>query len=95
MAARKRTASDGITVALSGDLDGHSIVVSPDALTMGLLEDIQANNATVMLDAIAATLMGGDLDHGVDRTGLRRLTPSEFADLCAGVASVIRVKKAT
>lgn len=93
MAQRKK--AEGISVTLAGDLDGHTIVVSPDSLTMGLLEDIQANNATVMLDAVASTLIGGDLTDGIDRAALRKLTPSEFADLCAGVASVIRVKKAT
>ncbi len=82
-----------INVALGGDLEGRTIIVDPQALTMGLLEDIQANNATVMIDAIVATLAGGDLEHGITRAGLRRLTPSEFADLCAGVASVIRVPK--
>jgi hypothetical protein len=84
-----------ISVTLSGDLDGHTILVDPGALTMGLLEDIQAGTAHVMLDAVAATLSGGDLPLGVDRAGLRRLTPSEFADLCAGVASCINIKKKT
>lgn len=83
-----------INVALGGDLEGHTILVDPQAITMGLLEDIQQNNATVMIDAIVATLAGGDLEHGITRAGLRKLTPSEFADLCAGVASVIRVPKA-
>lgn len=83
-----------ISVALGGDLEGHTILVDPQAITMGLLEDIQKNNATVMIDAIVATLAGGDLEHGITRAGLRKLTPSEFADLCAGVASIIRVPKA-
>jgi hypothetical protein len=87
--------SDGLSVTLQGDLEGYTIIVSPDALTMGLLEDIQQSSASVMIDAITATLVGGDLPNGIDRNGLRKLTPSEFADLCAGVASVVRVKKST
>ena len=87
--------SDGLSVTLQGDLEGYTIIVSPDALTMGLLEDIQQSSASVMIDAITETLVGGDLPNGIDRNGLRKLTPSEFADLCAGVASVVRVKKST
>ena len=82
-----------ISVALGGDLEGRTILVDPQRITMGLLEDIQQNNATIMIDAIVATLAGGDLEHGITRAGLLKLTPSEFADLCAGVASVIRVPK--
>lgn len=92
---RTNKRSDGISVTLQGDLEGYTIIVSPDALTMGLLEDIQQSSAAVMIDAITATLVGGDLPNGIDRNGLRKLTPSEFADLCAGVASVVRVKKTT
>lgn len=88
------TRREPISVALGGDLEGHTILVDPQRITMGLLEDIQQNNATIMIDAIVATLAGGDLEHGVTRAGLRKLTPAEFADLCAGVASVIRVPKA-
>jgi hypothetical protein len=83
-----------ISVAVGGDLEGRTILVDPQRITMGLLEDIQQNNATIMIDAIVATLAGGDLEHGTTRAGLRKLTPAEFADLCAGVASVIRVPKA-
>jgi hypothetical protein len=95
MAGKVIKRAEPISVTLTGDLDGHTILVDPSALTMGLLEDIQAGTAHVMLDAVAATLAGGDLAHGIDRAGLRRLTPSEFADLCAGVASCINIKKKT
>ncbi len=82
-----------IRVDCEGGLAGHTILVYPDALTMGLLEDIQIGTAAVMLDAVATTLAGGDIPHGVDRAGLRRLTPNQFADLCTAVASCIRLGK--
>ena len=93
MATIAKRIPDPINVELDGDLKGSSILVDPSALTMGLLEDIQASAATVMLDAVAATLVGGDLEHGIDRAGLRRLTPAEFAEVCSGVASCIRIRK--
>jgi hypothetical protein len=92
---RKTAESGAIRVELANDLEGFHILVEPDALTMGLLEDIQAGSAGTMLDAVVSTISGSDLPHGHDRTGLRKLTPSQFADLCAGVASCIRLKKAT
>lgn len=82
-----------IRVECEGELHGFAILVNPGALTMGLLEDIQAGTAGIMLDAVASTLAGGDVPHGVDRAGLRKLTPAEFADLCAAVASCIRLGK--
>ena len=82
-----------IRVECEGELQGYAILVNPGALTMGLLEDIQAGTAGIMLDAVASTLAGGDVPHGVDRAGLRKLTPGEFADLCAAVASCIRLGK--
>lgn len=84
-----------IRVECEGELQGFAILVNPQALTMGLLEDIQAGTAGIMLDAVASTLAGGDVPHGVDRAGLRKLTPGEFADLCAAVASCIRLGKRT
>jgi len=87
--------SSPIRVECEGELEGYSILVNPQALTMGLLEDIQAGTAGKMLDAVALTLAGGDVPHGVDRDGLRKLTPGEFADLCAAVASCIRLGKRT
>lgn len=88
-----RRESTPITVKLEGDLEGYTILVSPSALTMGLLEDIQSGQTSSMLDSVAATLQGGDLPFGFDRAGIRQLTPSEFGDLCAGVAGVVNVKK--
>ena len=82
-----------IRVDLEGDLEGHNILVNPQALTMGLLEDIQSGQTTAMLDAIAATLVGGDLPDGHDRKALRAMTPAEFADLCTGVAGCVSLKK--
>lgn len=95
MAPKALVARDAtpIRVECEGELQGFAILVNPQALTMGLLEDIQAGTAGIMLDAVASTLAGGDVPHGVDRAGLRKLTPGEFADLCAAVASCIRLGK--
>lgn len=79
-------------VELEGELDGHHIVVNLAALTMGLLEDIQGGRTGPMLDAVAATLASGDIPTGTTREGLRSLTPSAFADLCAGVAGCITLR---
>lgn len=82
-----------IRVELEGDLEGNSILVNPSALTMGLLEDIQSGQTSAMLDAIAATLVGSDLQNGHDRKALREMTPGEFADICSGVAGCVTLKK--
>lgn len=82
-----------ITVPLKGALDGHTIEVDSRALTMGMIEDLQGGTAALMLDAVTSAVTGGTLPGGVDRAGLRRLTPTEFASVCEGIAGVLSVPK--
>jgi hypothetical protein len=82
-----------ISVTLSGALAGAVIEVNGDGLTMGMIEDLQGGTAGLMLDAVASVIVGGDLPHGADRAGLRRLTPVQFAAVCEGIAGCLSVPK--
>jgi hypothetical protein len=90
MAGRKR---DTLTVALNADLQGFTIDIDPQALTMGMIEDLQGGTATSMLDAVSSCVVGGTLTGGSDRAGLRRLTPGQFAAVCEGIAGCLAVPK--
>lgn len=82
-----------VTVPLGGALDGHTIDVNTNALTMGMIEDLQGGTAGLMLDAVASALAGGTLPGGSDRAGMRRLTPTEFASVCEAIAGCLSVPK--
>jgi len=74
-------AGDPVRCDLEGVLDGFHILVDLDALDVGLLEDLEANQVTKILDALERIIVDGNLPHGVDRAGLRRLKPSQLAEM--------------
>ncbi len=77
---------------LEGALNGHHIiVVNPDALTIGLLEDMQSGNIALLIDAVERCVAGGDLPHGNDREGIRKLNGAEFGSLSRAVSEAYRV----
>ena len=82
-----------VTVPLGGALDGHTIDVNTNALTMGMIEDLQGGTAGLMLDAVASAVTGGTLPGGADRAGMRRLTPTEFAAVREAIAGCLSVPK--
>jgi hypothetical protein len=82
-------------ISLDGALEGHHVMVNEDAVTMGFLEDIQTSRASVLLDALAGAVVGGELPHGTDRAGLRKLSPEKFAALLKGVTASTDIPKAS
>lgn len=78
---------------LKAPLEGCHILIDPDALTFGLLEDLQSDKAKTMMDALAAVIVGGDLPKGTDRAGLRQLKPAEIVALIEGVGASFAVSK--
>ena len=56
-----------VTVPLGGALDGHTIDVNTNALTMGMIEDLQGGTAGLMLDAVASAVAGGTLPGEIGR----------------------------
>lgn len=90
LAARRERA---VKVTLQEPLEGRFILVDPEAITMGFLEDVQSGRGKEMLDSVAEAVVEGDLPKGTDRAGLRRLRPAEYAAVVAGVTSVMSVPK--
>lgn len=83
-----------IRVELDGLLEGHFILIDPDELTFGLLEDLQsADSFSTILSALSAAIVGGNLPKGNDRAGLRRLKPTEMKFVMQGVSSAIEIPK--
>jgi hypothetical protein len=82
-----------IRVDLKGDLAGFHILLDPEELTFGFLEDIESMKVGAMLTALAGAIVGGDLPKGTDRAGLRRLKQNEAKALIEGVGSTFAVPK--
>ncbi len=75
---------EGMRIDLQGPLAGKHIIVDPDAITMGFFEDLQSDQLSTIMDAIASVISGGDLD----RAGLRKLRPAEFKSLIESLQKV-------
>ena len=85
--------SDLIRIDLEGPLAGRFVMVDPEVLDCGLVEDMQSGQMAQMMDAVAKAVRGGDLPHGFGRADLRKLKPREFRELANGVARAIDVPK--
>lgn len=85
--------ADAVRVDLKGALEGRHLMVDPDEVTLGLLEDIQAPGWKMTIDALAGCIVGGDLPRGTDRDGLRRLTLPGYNAVVDGVISVTNIPK--
>lgn len=86
-------ADDTMRVELNGTLKGSYLILDPDALTFGLLEDLQSGQTGAMLDALAAAIVGGDLPKGTDRKGLRQLRIDAMKSVIEGVGSAFELPK--
>lgn len=86
-------ASEPLRIELDGALAGHYLQVDPDGVTLGLLEDVQSGRIADVLDGLATCIVGGDLPHGTDRAGLRKLTLPQFGSVAAGLAGAMTVPK--
>lgn len=82
-----------VTMPLEGALEGYSIVVDTDNITLGFYEDLESDMTKDRLNALSEVIVGGSLPHGTDRTGLRKLKPVEFNALCGGIAKALQVPK--
>lgn len=86
-------ADDRLRVELNGDLKGCHLLLDPDELTFGLLEDLTSGQTGPMLDALSLVIVGGDLPKGTDRAGLRRLKISQMKSVIEGVGSAVEIPK--
>jgi len=85
--------AEPVRVELDGPLEGHHVLIDPDALTWGVLEDLESGKHARMLDAVAGALVGGDLPTGTDRDGLRRLKAGDVPALMRGVGQAFQIPK--
>ena len=85
--------TDPIRVDLTDALDGHHVLIDPDGITFGLLEDLQGGQITGLLDGLTSCIVGGDLPSGTDRAGLRKLTPPKMTALVNGVVAAASIPK--
>lgn len=85
--------SDHLRVDLGGALSGHHVLLDPDELTIGLLEDCQSGKFSLVLDGLARVIAGGDLPAGHDRQALRRLKMGEMNALLEAIDSAYTVPK--
>lgn len=72
-------------VDLGPVLKGHHVVVDLDRFTFGTLEDFQTGQVNLVMDHLAQIIVGGELPHGTDREGLRRLGLMAGGELTAAV----------
>lgn len=82
-----------VRVDLDGALEGRHVLIDPESLTWGVLEDLESGKHARMLDAVASCITGGDLPHGTDRDGLRRLKAGEVPALMKGVGQAFQAPK--
>lgn len=75
-------------VDLTGPLAGHYIVVDIDAITLGVLEDLESSRVGSVRAAIEAMIKESDIGP------MRDLHLPEFQVLIEAIGGVIRPKKA-
>ncbi len=85
--------SKGKRVDLGGSLAGYYVRVDVDALDCGVLEDLESAKIGRILAALAGLLVGGDLPHGHDLAGLRKLKPQQLGDLVGILPELIEIPK--
>lgn len=85
--------AEPLKIQLKGSLEGVEVLLNPEELTIGFLEDIQSAEVAPILDAISRVIIGG-LPTGDGRQGLRKLTPAQFAALIEGINRAISIPKA-
>jgi hypothetical protein len=74
-------------VELTGALEGKYVSVNADALTIGVLEDLESGRLATVRAAVEALIAETDVPP------LRDLTVPEFTSLIEGLRSVINPKK--
>ena len=87
-----------ISMPLEGSLDGYSIIVDTDQITLGFFEDLESPLMKDNLNALTEVIVGGRLPHGditadTLRPCLRKLKPAQFNDLAVGMQKALRVPK--
>ncbi len=89
--------TEGMRVDLTGELQGHHVLISPRAKTVRFqvaLTKMQKDaDFDQLITAIADVLVGGDLEHGHDQEGLLDLEVLEFGAVVDGLASVVLLPK--
>lgn len=82
-----------LRVDLAGSLSGHHIVIDPDELTLGAIEDMSSGSVALMMTSLAAMIVGGDLPKGTDRAGLRQLTLQQAKEVFDGIQALPVIPK--
>lgn len=85
--------AEPIRVDLSGALAGFHLLLDPDGLTFGFLEDLQGDKARDVLNALSSCIVGGELPKGTDRAGLRALKHPEIIAVMEGINTAYAVPK--
>lgn len=83
----------GQRVELGGALAGHYIRVNVDALDCGVIEDMESGKVGKILAAFASLIVGGDLPHGHDHAGLRKLKPDQLTAIALAIPELFTVPK--
>jgi hypothetical protein len=101
---------ESIRVDLEGALKGQHVLLDPDELNVGFLEDIETGSIRTSMDALSRCIVGGnlivvaggsvfpgaaELDRTALRQSLRRLKAAEAKALIDGVAGVWALPKAS
>jgi len=85
--------SEPLRIDLKEPLAGCYVLLDADQLDVGLLEDIQSDKWRDTLDSLARAIVGGELPHGTDRAGIRRLRLAQLFALLKGVDGAFAVPK--
>lgn len=78
---------------LEGEYEGYHLLLDPDELNLGLIEDIETGTVQKTLTALTRVIVGGDIPKGTDRDSLRRLKAPEAAAVVQGVIAALGIPK--